>query len=270
MTSPWSRRSFGPRLLALSGVALLAALPSSIRPAGQAAPAPPAPPATWPKTTPAHRSVSAGNLKQIALALHNYHDVFAGFPGPAITDKAGRPLLSWRVAILPFIEEDLLYRQFRLDEAWDGPNNKKLLEKMPRIYGLTRAKGMPTHATFYRVFTGPDAAFDPALARPGAVPVGRRLAHFTDGTSNTVLVAEAGEAVAWTRPDELAYDARKPLPKLGGLFPEGFHVAMADGSVKFLSRKVTERVLRAMITPAGGEAIDWEKVPLAKAPAARR
>jgi hypothetical protein len=251
-------------------LAAVASLSTSF-PFGHAAPAPPKVPApVWPKTAPADRARSANNLKQIALAFHNHEAAFGCFPGAAVRGKDGRALLSWRVAILPFLEEDKLYRQFRLDEAWDGPNNKKLLAKMPAVYGLPRVKLATAHATFYRVFTGPDAPFKPALERPGPGPAGPRLVAITDGTSNTLLVVEAGEAVPWTKPDELVYDAKKPLPKLGGLFPEGIHVAMMDGSVKFLSRKAPEIVLRAAITPHGGEVIDWEGVPLAKAPAEKR
>jgi hypothetical protein len=80
-------------------------------------------------------------------------------------------------------------------------------------------------------------------------------------------VAEAKEPVPWTKPDDIPYDAKKKVPKLGGLFKEGFHAAMADGSVMFIARKVDEKTLRALITPAGGEVIDRDKVPLAKPPA---
>jgi hypothetical protein len=250
--------------LPLPGLALVIAL-------AVAAPAPVRPPVKgWPKTAPADRARSVNNLKQIGLAFHHYHDTFNGLPGAAICGKDGRPLLSWRVAILPYIEAGALYKQFRFDEAWDGPNNKKLLARMPAIYGLPGVKFQEPHSTFYRVFTGPQTPFNPANARPGPFPIGLRLTHFTDGTSNTLLVVEAGEAVPWTKPDELAFDLGKPLPKLGGLFPEGFHVVMADGTVKFLDRKIAGPTLKAMITPAGGEVIDWERVPLARPPAAQK
>jgi hypothetical protein len=224
----------------------------------------------WPNTSPADRARSANNLKQIALALHSYHDAFGQFPGAAIYGKGGTPLLSWRVAILPYLEEGGLHKQFRLEEPWDSAHNEKLLAKMPAVYGLPGVKGAPPQATYYRVFTGADTPFNPAVIRPGPWPLGMQLVRFTDGTSNTLLVVEAGEAVPWTKPDELAYDAKKPLPKLGGLFPEGIHAALADGSVKFLDRKAPEVVLRALITPAGGEVFDWSSVPLASPPAGKR
>jgi hypothetical protein len=224
----------------------------------------------WPKTSPADRARSANNLKQIVLAFHNYESAFGRFPGAAIYGRGGTPLLSWRVALLPFVEEGGLHKQFRLDEPWDSAHNKKLLDKMPALYGLPGVKVTPPHATYYRVFTGTDTPFNPAITRPGPWPLGMLTVRFADGLSNTLLVVEAGEAVPWTKPDELAYDAKKPLPKLGGLFPEGIHAALADGSVKLLDRKIDEATLRALITPAGGEVIDWGRIPLAKAPAGKR
>jgi hypothetical protein len=270
MTTPRSRvpAPWGLPPLALAVLAALAA------PRGDAAPDPdPEPPAAWPRTSPADRARSAGNLKQIALAFHNHNDAYNGLPAHAIYSKAGKPLLSWRVALLPFLEEAALYKEFRLEEPWDSAHNKKLLARMPRVYAPpVSGKPVKPNATYYQVFTGPDTPFDPRAAR-GAAPVslGARIpASFPDGTSNTLLVVEAAEAVPWTKPADLPYDARKAVPKLGGLFPEGFHAALVDGSVTFLGRKIDEKALRALITPAGGEVIDWKKVPLARPPAARK
>jgi hypothetical protein len=238
---------------------------------GQAAPVPKGKAApVWPKTTPGDRKRSTNNLKQIGLAFHNCHDTYGGFPAQAFCSADGKPLLSWRVALLPFLEDDRLYTEFKLDEAWDSPHNKKLLARMPAVYGLPGVKVTPDHGTFYRVFTGADTPFNPAARRAGPWPIGTRMAGITDGTSNTILVVEAGEAVPWTKPDDLAYDPKKPLPKLGGLFPEGFHILLADGSVRYLGPKVREKDLRALITPAGGEVIDWKTIPLALPPAEKK
>jgi hypothetical protein len=253
-------------LLFAAGIGLIAALAAVGLRTGHAAPVKRKPQAkiTYPKTTPADRKRSENNLKIIGLAMHNYHDAMGALPGATINSKDGKPLLSWRVAILPYIEEDTLYKEFHLDEAWDSAHNKKLVARMPKAYGLPGDKIKPAGHTYYRVFTGSDAAFPSPKGLAGALTLGRRLTGFADGTSNTLLVVEAGEAVPWTKPDELAYDAKKPLPKLGGLFREGFHVTVADGSTRFISKKIDEKLLRALITPAGGEVIDWEKVPLAK------
>jgi hypothetical protein len=195
-----------------------------------------------------NRVQSQNNLKQIALAMHTYHDANNHFPAAAICDKNGKPLLSWRVAILPYVEQQNLYQQFHLDEPWDSEHNKKLLAQMPAIYALPSVSKPGDSKTYYRVFVGPQAMFE--------MDKGRRIADCTDGTSNTFMAAEAAEAVPWTKPEGLLYDADKPVPKLGKFFSGGFHVAYMDGSVHFVKHTVPEAVLRAMITRSGGEVID--------------
>jgi hypothetical protein len=193
------------------------------------------------------RKASADNLKEIGLAMHGHHDTFGTFPPAAIFDNDGKPLLSWRVAILPFVGQQQLFKQFRLNEPWDSPHNKKLLERMPRVYaapGAETTKGM----TFYRVFTGSGTVFEGKR--------GLRLTAIPDGTSNTILAVEAGAAVPWTKPDDLPYDAKKPLPKVGGVFQDGFHALFADGVVRFVSRRFDEAALRKCITRADGEPVD--------------
>jgi prepilin-type processing-associated H-X9-DG protein len=85
---------------------------------------------------------------------------------------------------------------------------------------------------------------------------GLQLADFTDGTSNTLMVVEAAKPVPWSKPEDLAYDPNRPLPKLGGHTPGGFNAAFCDGSVRFLTDKIKESVLRALITRNGGEVIN--------------
>src|SRR5262245_60529094 len=162
----------------------------------------PEPPSLWPKTVPAHRARSSNNLKQIAIAFHSFHDVHGAFPASAITDKNGKALLSWRVALLPYLEEDNLYKEFKLDEPWDSKHNKKLLEKMPQVYAPTiTGKPAKPYTTFYQVFTGPGTMFDPKRTRgTGIGTLGSRLADVTDGLSYTVLATEAAEPVLWTKP----------------------------------------------------------------------
>jgi len=203
----------------------------------------------------ADRTRASNDLKQIGLATHNYADVNNGQIFPyAIMDKQGKPLLSWRVALLPYVEQDNLYKQFKLDEPWDSEHNKKLLAIMPKIYAPARGKKTrEPYSTYYRVFTGKDALF---------APNGKNrftIGNVPDGTSNTIAVVEAGEAVPWTKPEGLEYDAKKPLPKLGGQFRNGFLVLMLDGSVRVVSRKVSETTLRNAIMPADGNPLgsDW-------------
>ena len=208
------------------------------------------------------RRESANKLKEIILALHNFHDTYRKFPPAAICDKkTGKPLLSWRVAILPYLEQAQLYRQFKLDEPWDSPHNKELLGRIPAVYAPLTEKKNAQVETYYRGF----------IATPGSNIVtawqtipdknspfgawGGKLFAIPDGTSNTIGLVEAGEPVPWTKPDELVYDAKKPLPKLGGLFKDGFNAGMMDGSVQFIPRNVPESALRALITANGGEVI---------------
>jgi hypothetical protein len=160
----------------------------------------------------------------------------------------GTPLYSWRVLILPYIEQDALYKQFRLDEPWDSPRNIQLLPKMPATYAPPgrKAKMIPAYHTVCHVFVGKGAAFE-----------GREGLHFPkdfpDGTSNTLLVVEAGEPVPWSKPDNLRYDPDGPLPPLRCLFHDGFRAGFADGSMHWLRKGTGETTLRALITRNGGD-----------------
>lgn len=197
------------------------------------------------------RMTSANNLKLIGLALHTYHDAHKQFPAPAIYGKGGKPLLSWRVAVLPYIEQEALYRKFKLDEPWNSPHNSKLIPLMPKVYRPVRGKlAEPDGTTFYQALVGKGAAFEGKS--------GLAFAGFTDGLSNTILVVEAGKDVVWTKPDDVPFDAGKKLPKLGGMFDEGFHALFGDGSVRFLKKTITPATLRAIITRAGGEVVPTE------------
>lgn len=113
---------------------------------------PPAARADTPERTAdyAQRRRSLKNLKQILLAMHNYHNTYNRFPTD-ITDKAGKPLLSWRVELLPFLEHDALYREFRRTEPWDSEHNLKLLAKMPDVYRVGFEPKDATH-TYYQRF----------------------------------------------------------------------------------------------------------------------
>jgi hypothetical protein len=181
----------------------------------------------------------------------HYADANGGRMLPSVvTTNGGKPLYSWRVALLPYLGCNDLYKQFKLDEPWDGEHNRKLLDRMPAVYALDPAeKGS---STVFQVFVGPGAPFRGEY-RP------HYPASFTDGTSNTILVVTAGAAVTWTKPEDCPYDAEKPLLRLGGHFAGGFYVGMADGSVRLVSKRVSEKTIRAAITPAGGDVIgqDW-------------
>jgi tRNA A-37 threonylcarbamoyl transferase component Bud32 len=198
----------------------------------------------------ANRELARRNLHFLAVAMFAYQEADRGqrFPPAAVCAPDGRPLLSWRVLLLPHlgVESQALYRQFKLDEPWDGPHNRGLLDRIPDVYTPATGSVKERHLTYYRVFTGPETPFSGTLGP-------RMPADFQDGTSNTFLIVEAGEPVPWTKPDELPYSSRQPLPKLGGLLPDGFHAGLADGSVVFVSHEEDEATIRAYITPRGGE-----------------
>jgi hypothetical protein len=233
-----------------------------------------------------HQKQSMLNLKAIVTAMHKYHDEYACFPPSVVFDREGKPLYSWRVLLLPFLGQTKLYEQFKLDEPWDSPTNLPLLVQIPREYAPPAENFPPADgATHYLVFDGADAFFqsgerpkwldDPSNRdrisgmqvhpqRPGELPVyyfGRRSTIFaiTDGPSNTIVLVEADDRVPWSKPQDLPYAADQPLPKLGGHYHGDFVVAMADGAVRVVTKKASEKSIRAAITPRGGEisAPDW-------------
>jgi hypothetical protein len=200
----------------------------------------------------AARAQSQNNLKQLALAMHNYHDVNGSLPAQAIYDKDGKPLLSWRVMILPYIEANNLYGKFKLDEAWDSPHNKKLLADMPKVYQAPAGKPKHPYGTFYQGFAGKGAIFDGKK--------GIRFADIPDGTSITIMFIEAPKDVPWTKPEDVPFDPGKPLPKMASMYSSGvFNAAICDGSVRGISLSIKEDTLRAAITRNGGEVLgaDW-------------
>ncbi len=126
---------------------------------------------------------------------------------------------------------------------------------MPSQFAISSRAAKGKGETFVQVFTGPGTAFDLALARPGEPSLGIRLTDITDGTTYTLMAVEAAESVPWTKPVDLPYDAKKPLPKLGGARPDRFFAVYFDGHVGSIRTKLDEAILRALITPNGGEVV---------------
>lgn len=191
----------------------------------------------------AMRTQSLNNLKQLALAMHLHHDARNSLPARASYSADGKPLLSWRVHLLPYLEQVALYQQFRLDEPWDSEANLKLLAQMPAVYRAPEDEVSSTNASYFAV-TGPGTPFD---GRQGAT-----FREFTDGLSNTILLVEAKQATPWTKPEDVAYDPDGAVPKLGGWRGPGeFLTAFADGSVHAM-RNVDDDTLRRWIGKADG------------------
>ncbi len=198
----------------------------------------------------ARRSQGMNNLKMIGLAMHNYHDTHEAFPPAASLDKKDKPLLSWRVHLLPFLEQAPLYQQFHLDEPWDSEHNKTLIEKIPPTLICPGQEALAKEGkTVYLVPTGEGAAFEGKE--------GLAIRNFLDGTSNTILAVEAhaDAAVIWTKPDDLVLDFKNPLKGLQSARTGGFHALFADGAVRFISDNIDVETLKNLFTRAGGEAV---------------
>ncbi|MGF1582172.1 MAG: DUF1559 domain-containing protein [Gemmataceae bacterium] len=190
------------------------------------------------------RLQSQNNLKQIGLAFHNFHDVVGKFPAQA-TYKNNKPLLSWRVHLLPYLEQEHLYKQFKLDEPWDSPHNKKLIVKMPKVYQAVYSKA-PVGKTVYLVPVGKKTLF------PGKK--GFKITEIPDGTSNTILALEVDDshAVIWTKPEDLTVNPKTPWKGLGKQ-RGAFLALLADGSVRGIGKDTDSKVVSALFTRNGGE-----------------
>lgn len=186
------------------------------------------------------------NLKMIGLAFHNYESAMRAFPaanGPG-AEPLPHPGLSWRVYLLPYLDESGLYQEFKLDEPWDSDHNKALIARMPKVFGTN-----PEGKTSIHIFAGKGAPFQDN--------VGLKISDITDGTSNTILAIEAGEDVAdiWTKPGGLAFDADMPLKSIGNV--KEFNILMMDGSVRLL-RNINAELFGRLIQHQDGGTIELE------------
>ena len=202
----------------------------------------------------ARRSQCSGNLAFIALALHNYHEAYGHFPPAYLVDASGRPAHSWRVLILPFMEQGPLFNAYNFEEPWDGPNNARLAPRMPNVYACpNRDDGRDGLWTSYVALVGPDTAF------PGDRPVSLR--DVRDGTADTLILGEAdGLKIPWMAPRDL--DVRSGLTiSPAGLSSKdgaGAYGIFADASRRWLPQSTKPDVLRALTTIRGGEPVGRE------------
>ncbi len=195
----------------------------------------------------ARRAQSLNNLKMIALAVYNFHDRFKRFPAAATYGPDGKPLLSWRVHILPYLAQGQLYKEFHLSESWDSPHNKALIEKMPPVFRSPMSKLKEKGRTNYVVAVGPGTVFG---GREGM-----KISDIKDGTSMTIMTVEVADqhAVVWTKPDDLPFDPKEPAKGLGGLYEGGFNAGICDGSVHFIPLPQPDETLRCLFQAADGK-----------------
>jgi hypothetical protein len=198
---------------------------------------------------PAYRTQCKNNLKQIGLALHNYHDEHGVFPPAFTVDENGKRLHSWRTLILPYLEQKALYSSIDLSKPWDDPANRTAYETNIETYRCPSADVAPSHAT-YLGLVGPDLFFNSSEPR--------NIRAITDGTANTLMVVEVAQhqSVHWMSPQDadeeslLSIGEETEFSHMGG-----FQAALADGSVRFLSKNIATETLSALTTVAGHEAI---------------
>jgi hypothetical protein len=192
------------------------------------------------------------------LAVANYHDTYGSYPPAYVAGPDGRPMHSWRVLILPFLEQKDLYNAYNFAEPWDGPNNRRLADKVGRIYLRSGLEGGQDRSTSFVAVVGPGTAW------PGSKPLS--VKDVGDGTSNTLLAVEVPDGqFSWMEPRDLRLDAMSLRINDGsgrglGSRLGGARVVSADGTVRTLPDDLDPALLRAMMTANGGEAIDWDLV----------
>jgi uncharacterized Fe-S cluster protein YjdI len=206
-------------------------------------------PSTRSAPTPGRRTQCKNNLKMIALALHNYHDVYAAFPPAYTVDENGQRLHSWRTLILPWMEERLLYQKIDLSKPWNHPTNAEAFKTAPHAFRCPSFE-LPADSTTYLAVVGENACFHPTKPRA--------ISEITDGTSNTLMVIEVPviQAVPWMSPQDadehtvLRISEHDELAHTGGV-----QAALADGSARFLSATMNPETRRAVISINGEEVV---------------
>ena len=246
--APPSRSSTGPGTLlaiALVGLLVCGGLVVLLLPATESA------------REAARRSQCTNNLKQIALAFHNYHDEYKCFPTAVIADEDDVPLHSWRVAILPYLEQTPLFDLYNFDESWDSQSNQTLRVACPRCYTCPSDGNLGPDEINYVMIVGKGTVG----GEPNETVT---FADITDGTSNTILAIEvAGAGICWMEPRDMTVDeaiAYITNPEASGLkhvHPGGINAAFADGSVHFISETTDPQTLRNLLTRDDGQTVDF-------------
>ena len=211
---------------------------------------------TLPPAEDAEIDSCSERLREIALAFHTHHDAHNSFPPLYTVDKNGKPLHSWRVHILPYLEQPALYKQIRLNEPWDSKHNSQFHSRVPYVYQCPSHKDLHGTANCtYSVITSNKTAFSPG------VPTGKNFNAISDGTSNTIAVVEVKKPFCWMDPtadltfEEFCKGVNGAEGSAGSFHSDGINVAFFDGSVHFLRNSADAKTLSALATIGGGESI---------------
>lgn len=209
-----------------------------------------------------------GRMAYLTMALQNYHDMYGSFPPAYIADAEGRPMHSWRVLILPYLDEDPIYRQYRFNEPWDGPHNRELAKRVQNA--KWHCPSGPHHddspLTDYVLIVGPGTAF------PGQNTTS--LAGMQDGPANTILLAEvANSDIHWMEPRDLAVDRMSfqvndpARPSISSPHRVGPAVVFADGITAYrLEPSLRPQTLKALTTIAGHENVTVKSLIVSDGP----
>ena len=199
------------------------------------------------------RNTCNNNLKQLGIAMHTYADVWGAFPPAYIADENGRPMHSWRVLILPYLDQQSLYDRYNFDEPWDGPSNSQLASHIPAAYHCPShvAAGRSSAITSYAAISGPGTIFD--ADTPSTIQ------SITDGSAMTLMIAEAANAgIHWMEPrdldfDEMTFHVNGSPNEISSHHTGIVEVLFADGHTSMLDASIGNQVLRAILTKSGGE-----------------
>lgn len=217
----------------------------------------------------ARRAACLNNLKQISLGLQNYYSAHGHFPPAYVADADGRPMHSWRVLILPYMEWKSLYDAYDFDEPWNGPNNRKLAGSMPNEYCCPSSED----SQYELGMTNYVAVVGPKTVWPEGETV--KMDDIPDGTGNTIMLVEIADPdIRWMEPRDLSFEEAvrgvNPKSERGISSPHvwcnGYffhdtpvvHVALADGSVRSLAAGISPKKVEALLTVDGGETIDTD------------
>jgi hypothetical protein len=201
------------------------------------------------------QGVAIRNLEQIASALNAYAADYGTYPLPIVRDANGRAMHSWRVAILPYLNEHDLYKQYDFNKPWDDPENLVVAESAPRVYTGTN-QGVWTGAQcYYHLVTGDRTIF------PKSGPLSPK--RINDDPAKTALVVEGmskfSSTSAWTEPTELDFQSmtgaigQNPGTEIGSVTEGGAAIATVDGLGHFLEESMPQDIVLAILTASGGE-----------------